>query len=358
MFAYLGPAANAGLNSCVKKQVRASTGVRQAKEDVLFSKDHFLWDNWSVYDSVKNAYFRFSLSAPREVLPDGRHSVASLRYFVSKDGKTWTDLGLLLKSTQKYKIWSGSARSNPNGTIDVYYTQSFNDPSQTQVLRQLTFRPASESGAKPVLINDRILLDPRNPDIVKQGSKLHYHFGTKDGLVSAFRDPFLFDGEIYFATKREVSADAVEATIGRCKIDPDSGKITLLAPDTPPVKGAYTQVEVPNLLRVGKEKFLFVSVSDAAPGKTRFQVKTSIQVFRASSDHGPWVAAAKDGAVLFSNESRIYALNLVSGSYNPTNGTVLATGFYRNSHSHSYSGTQLIQLKISDGVVSAVAQKE
>lgn len=54
-----------------------------------------VWDTWPLRNKdgsvakVNGYYVIFSLTAPSDLLPGKRHDVATIRYFYSKDGKSW-----------------------------------------------------------------------------------------------------------------------------------------------------------------------------------------------------------------------------------------------------------------------------
>lgn len=313
----------------------------------LYDAKFYYWDNWATFDQKNGIYHRFSLGSPTYFMPDGRHEEASLHYFTSKDaGKKWIKHGVIIPSNKEYKIWSGSAKMANDGSIQLFYTQSMKDKKESQVLKSVIIYPSPNIVDSPKLGLFQTILDPRDESVKLQARQLGIHLADEDGLISAFRDPYFFENTLYFATKYKASDGKIIPTIGRAQMDPITKQWKLLSPINLPVQGHFTQIEVPNIIKHFDEYYIFVSTSDSFPGKTRFQVNTSVQVFRSKNLDGPWLEAGINGSYLFDNKSRIYALNIVTGA-----SKIMATGFYRNSHLASYTATALIQLHIENGRV-------
>jgi levansucrase len=87
-----------------------------------------LWDTWPLRErdgslaEVGGYRVVFSLTAPADLLPGKRHDVATIRYFYSADGESWTLGGRAFDGGEfGSRQWAGSALVE-DGRLFLYYT--------------------------------------------------------------------------------------------------------------------------------------------------------------------------------------------------------------------------------------------
>jgi levansucrase len=182
--------------------------------------DLHIWDTWPVrtpdgdWAQVAGHRIVIALTAPSDLLPGKRHDVATLRYFASPDGRTWTPGRRVFPETEPLgqRQWAGSAVlfDADGGVTDaadellVYYTAA-----GTRGAADLEYgqRPVAATGGR--LVGDAG--DPDGPPRVMgpfdHESLFHpdgEYYEREDqsrGMIYTFRDPWYFedpaDGETY-----------------------------------------------------------------------------------------------------------------------------------------------------------------
>jgi levansucrase len=94
------------------------------------SSDFIIWDTWPLQDmnghpAVVNGHkIIFALSVPKGTIPGKRHDSAQIRYFFSKDGKSWELGGLVFEEGKAFgsRQWAGSFVIDKSGRVHMYYT--------------------------------------------------------------------------------------------------------------------------------------------------------------------------------------------------------------------------------------------
>ncbi len=89
---------------------------------------HWVWDFWFAVDEERGEVHLFHLRAPRSLGdPERRHQNARVGHAVSRDLRTWTDLGEALPPAPTGAVddrasWTGSVVRDPDGTWRMFYT--------------------------------------------------------------------------------------------------------------------------------------------------------------------------------------------------------------------------------------------
>lgn len=161
------------------------------------SDDYWIWDTWPLRNrdgsitKIKGWQIVFSLTAPNDLVPGDRHNEATIRYFYSRDGKSWQEGGKAFDAPLGHHQWAGSAMYDQSeGQIYHFYTAVSPEPEFRQ-------RPALAIGAS---------IETGPKDVELTGEQNHVIMGTPDGemyqtleqsqdqgIVYAFRDPWYFE---------------------------------------------------------------------------------------------------------------------------------------------------------------------
>lgn len=160
------------------------------------SDDYWVWDTWPLRNrdgsivKVNGWQIVFSLTAPYDLVPGARHNEATIRYFYSRDGKSWQEGGEAFSAPLGHHQWAGSAMYDQDEEqIYHFYTAVSAEPEFRQ-------RPA-------LAISSSIETGPKGVELT--GEQEHVIMGTPDGemyqtleqsqeqgIVYAFRDPWYF----------------------------------------------------------------------------------------------------------------------------------------------------------------------
>jgi len=327
----------------VKSLIRPHTFFSNSS---ILKRDHtYLWDNWVIRDKVSGHYLRYSLSASHDVGDNtARHAHARIRVFSSKDGLRWKDQGLVVDESL---TWSGHTIQDQSGQFHLLHTKS--EFVEGGDIHQ---RIAIASSSDGIHFSDsRTLVDPWDPTFRSQLERQGYHVGPSDGLISAWRDPHMFEDTLYFATKKKRSDGRVVIAIGRLKFEgADFGRAPqILAPIELPLEKAITELEVPNVRRLPDGRFLLsVNLTDrASPQATTEGVQSWIRLFVADSLDGPWRVAQGPSldahGNLYTPSDRVYGFNLLTGT--PPS-EVRGAGFFRTGGQAPHALTPLVDIHI------------
>jgi levansucrase len=170
----------------------------------VMSEDVWVWDTWPLTTlgmkpvSYKGWHVIFSLVAPRSVPFPDRHSIATIGYFVSRDGKSWEYGGTVFPrgTALGSRQWAGSA-ALVGDQVNLFYTATgrddpvVNDPND--VRQRLAHASARiRADADGVWFAGRSF---RNSRIIAQADGRMYQTEEQSQggpIIYAFRDPFVF----------------------------------------------------------------------------------------------------------------------------------------------------------------------
>ncbi|ELK48096.1 MULTISPECIES: glycoside hydrolase family 68 protein [unclassified Halobacillus] len=161
--------------------------------------DYWIWDTWPLRNrdgslaEIDGYKIIFALTASKDYTWNGRHDVAKIRYFYSKDGKDWKLGGLAYDPDKAYgsRQWAGSAMMEKDGKVNLFYTATGRKSDEETTYEQrlarttLTF-DTDENGveANPSGKHE-ILLEADGKYYETQEQK------TGD-IIYSFRDPWFF----------------------------------------------------------------------------------------------------------------------------------------------------------------------
>ncbi|XEC93548.1 glycoside hydrolase family 68 protein [Paenibacillus tarimensis] len=163
--------------------------------------DYHIWDTWPLMDrdgniaSYKGYKVLFALSAPSDVLPGKVHDIATIRYFISKNGNDWEFVGDLFPENTALgsRQWAGSAMLDGD-KIYAFYTATGHQGEKNLTYEQrlaMGVGQISVDGKQGVKFTNwaphRIIMEPdgeyyQTLEQAKQG----------EGGGYAFRDPMWF----------------------------------------------------------------------------------------------------------------------------------------------------------------------
>jgi levansucrase len=165
-----------------------------------------VWDTWPLRNrdgslaEVGDYRVVFSLTAPADLLPGKRHDVATIRYFYSADGETWTLGGRAFDGgALGSRQWAGSALLD-DGDLYLYYTAAGRAGeehlSYGQRLAMATGGDVSADDSGVSIegpMDHRVLLEP-------DGERYEQEHQSR-GQIYTFRDPWFYEdgatGETY-----------------------------------------------------------------------------------------------------------------------------------------------------------------
>jgi levansucrase len=201
-----------------------NTKPRIAPDFPVMSDQVWLWDTWPLTNldaqplTYRGWHVIFSLVAPRSVGFPDRHTIATIGYFYSRDGRSWTYGGTVFPAGSAFgsRQWAGSAVLTGD-QVNLFYTASgkdhpaVNDPNdflQRLALATATLR-ADDSGvwfAGKQFRDSRIVAEA-------DGAKYQTYAQSQGGpIIYAFRDPFVFrdpaDGQIYMTFEGNTAEQA------------------------------------------------------------------------------------------------------------------------------------------------------
>jgi len=160
-----------------------------------------IWDTWLLRNrdgsiaEIDGYRVIFSLSAPKELLPGKRHDVATIRYFYSADGKTWTCGGTAFDDDAfGSRQWAGSALYD-DGTVYLYYTAAgYRDEEE------LSYQQRIAVGAGGTIETDKggLSIDgPWSHEIILEPDGEYYEREAQSrGMIYTFRDPWFFEDPV------------------------------------------------------------------------------------------------------------------------------------------------------------------
>jgi hypothetical protein len=273
------------------------------------SDAHYLWDNWGHYDQESKTYHRFSLAASREVTTDQRHFQAHMRHFTSNDGHNWVDRGPIIKAGFDPKVqtvWSGSTHFDPKTKEwTLYFTGTTDDARKTQRLWKVTTKD-HKTWSKP-----QSFIDPYSPEWKTKFLDQNYHLDDTDGIISAFRDPFRYGDDIFFATKAIDKKGRIRPVIGR--MTEKSGKLEIQTPLFLDLPEGFTQAELPNLFSKNGKEYLTVTISNQGQirGKAPDSFKSKFLLYEKTSE-GQYIPSRDiPNSEVFNQDMGLYSGNVL-----------------------------------------------
>ena len=251
-------------------------------------KDKWLWDFWFAQDG--NDYHVFYLQAPNTLEHESkRHFNVSIGHAVSKDLKTWTVLPDALQPSHddpdafdNYTTWTGSIIKFENLWY-MFYTGSM---KQEKGLIQRIGLATSKD-----LIHWQ---KHSNQPLIQADPKWYELLDLQSWHDQAWRDPWVFQGDDglfhMFITARLKDGPTNDRGVIGHAISKDLLEWQVLGPVTEP--GEFGQMEVPQLVHIGKGYYLLFSVFRGHYSSTRkargVNLETGMHYLVAENPLGPF----------------------------------------------------------------------
>ncbi|MGC5328339.1 glycoside hydrolase family 68 protein [Brevibacillus sp. SYSU BS000544] len=186
--------------SQVRLNERNTAPTINVEELEEMTAQYHVWDTWPLQDTngnpaVVNGYkIIFALTVPSDVIPGKRHDTSQIRYFYSKDGKSWELGGLLFNDGQALgsRQWAGSALLAKDGKVHIFYTATGrkNENQLTYEQRLATTTADIHTTTSTVTFanwsDHKIILEPDGEYYQTQDQ------ASRGESSYAFRDPYFF----------------------------------------------------------------------------------------------------------------------------------------------------------------------
>ncbi|WP_135366037.1 glycoside hydrolase family 68 protein [Halosimplex halophilum] len=163
------------------------------------NEDVHVWDTWLLRDrhgrvaTVDGWQVAFSLTAAADLLPGTRHDVATIRYFYSRDGRTWHSGGRVFAEGRAFgqRQWAGSALYD-DGDVYLYYTAA--GEADADELRY-SQRIAAASGATVRTGDERVAFDGEwdHRLLLRPDGELYETEAQSRAMTYTFRDPWFYE---------------------------------------------------------------------------------------------------------------------------------------------------------------------
>ena len=293
------------------------------------------WDNF-VIEAAEGVLHRYALSAT-EGLEQERHRQAALRHAVSTDdGVNWQDLDVVLEASQDGSwpdlvIWgsNGVYRDVPGGGKEFLLFVTGRSKADGELQRIGLAK--SDDGHK--FSRPKVVLDPT--------PRMGYDITDDDGILMAWRDPFVFrDHEddrwhMLFAAKAAMPAGPPIATVGHAIAQDDDLEQWELQPPLQ-LPRHYRQLEVPSLVQRPGRYYLFVSTQNRPAGDRQCGQAGGVSGVRGTFAAGPLgVHLWRDGPHLRPQDLRPARLQARTGLGEVRRGGLLLRGHHAPHHRHA-----------------------
>ena len=236
-------------------------------EGVYAVEGQYIWDSWIVEDD--GVLHRYALSAPSAKLtPNERHQHAFVRHAVSHNkGLTWVDKGPSIEPSGVKGVWPDKViwtssviiREIEGEKIFVMFITGRNEEDNDEMNQKIGIATSKDGHnfSPPTII-----LEPS-----RQAVNLGYDIGNDDGIIMAWRDPFVIQDpatgkwHMFFSAKSKDSLGTIRPTAGHAiATDNTLTNWDLQKPLSLPQN--YRQLEVPYMIAKNGKYYLFVSTQN------------------------------------------------------------------------------------------------
>lgn len=160
----------------------------------IIDPDLYVWDTWPLRTqrggvaNVDGWKVIFSLTAEKDVLPGERHGVATIRYFYSRDGKSWGngEIALSRDEAAGLRQWAGSAFIDDSGELHLFYTAT--GAGFLQELALAKGKRFRSTGDGLELVGSWSF----NGVIARADGELYQTQEQSEGILYSFRDPWYY----------------------------------------------------------------------------------------------------------------------------------------------------------------------
>ncbi|GGD15876.1 glycoside hydrolase family 68 protein [Pontibacillus salipaludis] len=221
-----------------------NTAPQISEEEIKdIAPDLHVWDTWPLRNRdgsvarVNGYKVIFSLTAKKEgVTPSERHGIAKIRYFYSKDGKSWEMGGLAYDPEQALgsRQWAGSAMID-DGKVNLFYTATGRKSNETKTYEQRLAKVSADIETNKDGVE---LTSNGDHEILLEADGEHYQTLEQSegkGVIYSFRDPWFFQdpksGEEYLVFEGNSAGTASEQTCQPANYGSESFQQTHDAPE-------------------------------------------------------------------------------------------------------------------------------
>jgi len=160
--------------------------------------DLHVWDTWPLRTrsgeiaTVDGWQVLISLTAPADVTPGERHDIAEHRYFVSRDGREWTDRGPVFgDDALGTRQWAGSALYD-DGELYFFYTAAGDADSEDLTYTQRL--DVGYGGTLETVDGELTIEGPWSHEVLLEADDEWYETQAQSGeMTYTFRDPWFFE---------------------------------------------------------------------------------------------------------------------------------------------------------------------
>jgi len=302
----------------------------------------YIWDSWIVED--EGTLHRYALSAPTKgITPNERHQHAFVRHAVSKDsGASWKDLGAAIEpqpmgTWPDHVIWTSSVllRKDAEGKKEflMFITgRSGGDEDWTQQIGLARSRDGQHFSVPEVILSPQ--------------ETLGYDISDGDGIIMAWRDPFLIrdpkDGRwhMLFSAKSKDGCGVIRPTVGHAVAEDESLTHWSLRPPME-LPQYYRQVEVPYMLHRNGRYYLFVSTQANPRMEANAGKEAAFRGYVGDSITGPWSLIYEDSDRVYGH--KIYAPTLFEKKHG--SGDYGAVTFFSEDTGCPITGTPIVDIR-------------
>lgn len=300
----------------------------------------YIWDSWIVED--EGVLHRYALSAPKKgYTPNQRHEHAFVRHAISRDGGlSWEDEGPAVTPQPKgtwpdHVVWTSSVMLHKNGKGEkeflMFITGRSEEDGETQRIGLTRSKDGQHFSVPQVILNP--------------SETMGYDITDGDGIIMAWRDPFLIqdptDGRwhMLFSAKSKDSCGVIRPTVGHAVADDGSfTQWTLRRPMRLPQY--YRQVEVPYMLQRNGKYYLFVSTQANPLEPNNVGKETAYRGYEGDSITGPWTLVYDQTDRIYGH--KIYAPTLFERHHGK--GDYAAVSFFSGDTGCPITGTPIVDI--------------
>jgi len=317
---------------------------------IYLVEGQYIWDSWVV--DVDGVLYRYALSAPQEIIdsdgskrkisPDMRHDHAYIRLAQSHNrGQSWVDRGPVIVPRKPgiwpdHVIWTSSVQLRRNAE------------GKREFLMFITGRSKADGELQRIGLtrsNDGLNFSP--PEILLNPStNLGYDITDDDGIIMAWRDPFVFQDpqsgiwHMFFSAKARDDCGNIRPTVGHAISQSDSLTQWLLQPPLT-LPQYYHQLEVPYVLHRDGKYYLLVSTQNNPLMPNNEAKEAAYRGYVSGSINGPW-------ELLYDATDRIYGHKIYAPTVfesPPGTGNYSAVSFFSKDTRYPYVATPLIPIR-------------